>query len=278
MSLSKMIGWAIVGLVFIMIIRVIDLPDISVPTNMDWMMPALPILFLIAGFVLIYRKISGGWFIVILGLIALWLGYDNVVDAGKNIGQATTELTRSLNESGPLPTTGEIVPSRTFGDLRVFALADTWRKVKLPPGTEICIDPITAVQKRPDSTSAVMYYRSLARGQTVHVHFYFMPYGHDCVLSPPAPDETARPEAGLNRQAHESERGGFLLSDQLSRDIEPKGSHSNCKDAVSGNHNHHAGDTPENMLFAGTAGSRVPGGHNELKAAPKKNEKGDRHH
>ena len=141
-----------------------------------------------------------------------WIGYDNVINTGRNIGQWTTEQTDRLNEDGPLPTSGEIVLSRTFGDLQVFALADTWRRIDVTPGSELCADPITAVQMRPDSTNAVKYVRGLSRGQVTHVHFYFMPYGHDCVLSPPAPDESARPETELNRQAHESERGGFSLS------------------------------------------------------------------
>lgn len=96
MSGSKLFGWAMIGLVILIAIRSIGLPDVSAPTNMDWMMYVLPVLFLIAGFVLVYKKVNGGWWMVGLGLIVLWLGYDNVADTGRNVGQGA----RNISENG----------------------------------------------------------------------------------------------------------------------------------------------------------------------------------
>lgn len=171
----------------------------------------------IAGVVLWFKK-GTGQILALLGVIILLVGPATVV----HLSQSFMRWTQGGDESGPLPTTGEIVPSRTFGELRVFALADTWREVNVIPGSELCADPVTEVQMRPDSTDAVKYLRGMKRGQVTHVHFYFMPYGDDCVLSSPAPDETARPETQTNRQAHESERGGFSLSKYYCGTSRPK--------------------------------------------------------
>lgn len=211
MSIAKMLGLAIVGLIVIMVIRSVGLPDISAPTNMDWMMYVLPILFLIVGFALVYNKISGGWGMVILGLFVLWLGYDNVADTGRNIGQGVNELTSGLNENGPLPTTGKIVLDRTIGDPQVFALAGTYRQVDVLPGHRVCYDPYDKVGFGDDTGPTVHYVKSKT-DDVIHVHMYLVLYGHDCRLSPPAPDESARPETELNRQAHASGRGGFSFT------------------------------------------------------------------
>lgn len=179
---------------------------------LDQTVQALPYILLIAGIVLIYGKMKGGWILLVLAGLIAFFSPVHIAEFGNNLGQGAVELSRKLQESGPLPTTGNLAISRKYGDLKVFALADNWRKAVQPPGTELCADPIEKIEMRGDSTPAVKYFRSLRRGETVHVYFYFMPYGHSCVLRDSAPDPNVPPERHTNRRAHESERGGFSFA------------------------------------------------------------------
>ena len=137
------------------------------------------------------------WIGIITCLI-LFFGVGNIIETGNNVGTAIREASRGLNENGPLPTTGQIELERTFGNPQVFALADTYRRIDVPPGAELCADPIHMVDQGQESTPAVRYVRSNIEGVVVNIHFYFMPYGESCVLLPPSLDPRARTEENSN--------------------------------------------------------------------------------
>lgn len=138
------------------------------------------------------------FWIGVAACLILFLGVGNIIETGNNVGTALRESSRGLNENGPLPTTGKIELERTFGNPQVFALANTYRRIDVPPGTELCADPIHFVDQGQESTPAVRYVRSNIEGMVVNIHFYFMPYGESCVLLPLSPDPRARTEEDSN--------------------------------------------------------------------------------
>ncbi len=76
-------------------------------------------------------------------------------------------------------TTGEIILVQDFNCPELFALGTEYRRVVIPPGKELCVDPIDKVAVGNQSTVAVKYVRS-ATSAVEEVHFYYLPYGADC--------------------------------------------------------------------------------------------------
>lgn len=204
MNAGKIAGLAIAALVAIMIVRAVGIPSIggmpTLPMNdlKWWLLMAIPFTFIIAGIVMMHKKIGGGIILLALGLAILLFNPANIAEVGNNAGTALAEASRGLNENGPLPTTGKIELERTFGNPKVFALANTYRRLDVPPGTELCADPIHFVDQGRQSTPAVRYVRSNIEGTVVNIHFYFMPYGESCDLLPSSPDPRARTEENSN--------------------------------------------------------------------------------
>lgn len=141
-------------------------------------------LLVIAGGIalLVFAKQRIGLWVALVGVLVLWLGPANVVAIGNNFGTATKELSDTARDTGPLPIKGEIILERKYKNLQLFAIGDVWRKVKVYPGFELCLDPITEALFRRDSKPAVKYVKSLD-GNAKHIYFYYMPYGHDCQIT-----------------------------------------------------------------------------------------------
>lgn len=155
---------------------------------------------IVGGGALMFGKRSGGGFLIFLGVVLFLIGPATLSDAGNGL----RNWLKSSSDDAPLPTTGQIHLVRKFQNPQPFALGDTYRRIDVPPGTELCADPIDKIAMRADSTPAVKYVRSDTRGVVVHINFYLMPYGHDCVLLPPTPDPRARSQNDLSRQTHAS--------------------------------------------------------------------------
>ena len=132
----------------------------------------------------------------ILTCLILLFGVDNLIETGHNVGTAVREASSGLNKNGPLPTTGKIELERSFGNPQVFALANTYRSIEVPPGTELCADPVHMVKQGEQSTPAIRYVRSAKKGEMVHINFYFMPYGESCVLLPYKPRSDLKVRSG----------------------------------------------------------------------------------
>lgn len=179
MSAGRIVGLAILCFVVVMVIRAFGIPSIEgIPTDdlKWWLLMAIPFTLIIAGVAMMNKKIGGGIILLVLGIIILLFNPANIAEVGNNVGTAVREASRGLNENGPLPTTGKIELERTFANPQVFALADTYRRIDVPPGTELCADPISMVEQSEESTPAVRYVRSNIEVE-VHINFYFMPYG-----------------------------------------------------------------------------------------------------
>lgn len=158
----------------------------------------LPIILIGAGAVMIYKKIArSGMALVGLGLITLWLGTANVAQVGNDLGTIARGVTGGYSDT-IITTTGKIELERTFGNPQVFALANTYRRLDVPPGYELCADPIHFVDQGRQSTPAIRYLRSNIEGTVVNIHFYFMRYGESCDLLPSSPDPRARTEEDSN--------------------------------------------------------------------------------
>ena len=201
MSAGKIVGLAIVGFVVIMVVRTLGIPSIEgMPTgDLKWLLlMAIPFAFIIAGVAMMYKKIGGGIILLVLGIIILLFNPANIAEVGNNVGTAVREASRGLNENGPLPTTGKIELEQTFENPQVFALANTYRRLDVPPGFELCADPIHFVDQGQESTPAVRFVRSKFEEVEVHINFYFVPYGDNCVLLTPSPDPRARTEEDSN--------------------------------------------------------------------------------
>lgn len=88
---------------------------------------------------------------------------------------------RAPEADDALSVTGKVIPSRTYGDMKVFAFGADYRRVDIPPGNRLCADPIDKVEWLDDSSLAVQYLRS-STGRVEHVFLYYVPYRGSCVL------------------------------------------------------------------------------------------------
>lgn len=100
MSAGKLSALAIMIFVALMFVRAFGLPTGNPFSGMSLFGYGLPIILAIAGAAMVYKKINGGGWLIILALAIIWLGTDNVAETGKNLGQGARELSRDLVENG----------------------------------------------------------------------------------------------------------------------------------------------------------------------------------